>query len=68
MESPTPEKFCERIREAGYATAVNYTTALIARLQAMDDYAKNKKGKAVQIIQETANAEIDPARFGGSFS
>ena len=68
MESPTPEEFCKRIREAGYATAVNYTSVLISRLKLVDDYAKDKKGKAVEIIQETANAPIDPARFsGGSF-
>lgn len=68
MESPTPEDFCKRIKDAGYATAVDYTPVLISRLKGVDDYAKAKKGKTVSIVQETANASIDPARFGGSFA
>jgi hypothetical protein len=68
MESPTPEDFCKRIREAGYATAVDYTPALINRLKLVNDYAFKKKGKTVQVIKETSNGDIDPARFeGGSF-
>src|SRR5205085_9615845 len=69
MESPTPEDFCKRIREAGYATAVTYTEVLITRIKQVDAYAKKKKGKTVEVIKETANADVDPARFeGGSFA
>ena len=57
----------KRIREAGYATAVNYTDALIARLKQVNGYAKAKKGKTVDVVKETANADIDPARFDGGF-
>ena len=67
LESPAPEDFCKRIKEAGYATAVNYTNALIARLKLVDGYAKKKKGKTVEIVQATANADVDPARFDGGF-
>jgi flagellum-specific peptidoglycan hydrolase FlgJ len=67
LDSPRPEDFCKRIKDAGYATAVNYTQALIDTLKIVDGYAKKKKGKTVQIVQETANADIDPARFDGGF-
>jgi hypothetical protein len=65
-ESPTPEEFCKRIKDAGYATAVDYTQALIGRLRLVDGYAFKKKGKTVQVVQETANADVDPARFEGA--
>ncbi len=63
MESATPEEFCKRILEAGYATAVDYTDVLIGVLRNVDQYAFKKKGQSSAIINATANSEVDPSRF-----